>query len=48
MSNALNEDGYEHQCINWLKGINWDWKYGPSNRGDCESIPSHDNASMIP
>ena len=29
MSNALNEDGYEHQCINWLKGIDWDWKYGP-------------------
>ena len=29
MNNALNEDGYEHQCINWLKGINWDWKYGP-------------------
>ena len=29
MSNALNEDGYEHQCINWLKGINWVWKYGP-------------------
>ena len=29
MSNALNEDGYEHQCINWLKGINWNWKYGP-------------------
>jgi type I restriction enzyme R subunit len=29
MTNALNEDGYEHQCISWLKGINWDWKYGP-------------------
>ena len=29
MSNALNEDGYEHQCINWLKGIDWKWKYGP-------------------
>jgi type I restriction enzyme R subunit len=29
MSNALNEDGYEHQCINWLKGVNWNWKYGP-------------------
>jgi type I restriction enzyme R subunit len=29
MNNRLNEDGYEHQCINWLKGINWDWKYGP-------------------
>lgn len=29
MNNALNEDGYEHQCINWLKGIDWDWKYGP-------------------
>ena len=29
MTNALNEDGYEHQCINWLKGIDWDWKYGP-------------------
>ena len=29
MNIALNEDGYEHQCINWLKGINWDWKYGP-------------------
>lgn len=29
MNNALNEDGYEHQCINWLKGINWTWKYGP-------------------
>jgi type I restriction enzyme R subunit len=29
MSNALNEDGYEHQCIKWLKGIDWDWKYGP-------------------
>jgi type I restriction enzyme R subunit len=29
MRNSLNEDGYEHQCINWLKGINWNWKYGP-------------------
>jgi type I restriction enzyme R subunit len=29
MNNLLNEDGYEHQCINWLKGINWNWKYGP-------------------
>jgi type I restriction enzyme R subunit len=29
MSGLLNEDGYEHQCINWLKGIDWDWKYGP-------------------
>ncbi len=29
MSNSLNEDGYEHQCINWLKGISWNWKYGP-------------------
>jgi type I restriction enzyme R subunit len=29
MNIALNEEGYEHQCINWLKGINWDWKYGP-------------------
>ena len=29
MKNLLNEDGYEHQCINWLKGIGWDWKYGP-------------------
>lgn len=29
MNNLLNEDGYEHQCINWLKGIDWNWKYGP-------------------
>ena len=29
MRNSLNEDGYEHQCINWLKGVNWNWKYGP-------------------
>lgn len=29
MNNLLNEDGYEHQCINWLKGVDWDWKYGP-------------------
>ena len=29
MTNSLNEDGYEHQCINWFKGINWNWKYGP-------------------
>jgi type I restriction enzyme R subunit len=29
MSNALNEDGYEHQFLSWLKGKNWNWKYGP-------------------
>ena len=29
MNVSLNEDGYEHQFINWLKGIGWDWKYGP-------------------
>ena len=29
MTNALNEDGYEHQCIKWLKDIGWEWKYGP-------------------
>jgi type I restriction enzyme R subunit len=26
---ALNEDGYERQFINWLKGIGWQWKFGP-------------------
>ena len=29
MNATLNEDGYEYQCIDWLKGIDWDWKYGP-------------------
>lgn len=29
MNVALNEDGYEHQFINWLKGIGWNWKYSP-------------------
>ena len=25
----LNEEGYEHQFINWLEGIGWEWKFGP-------------------
>ena len=29
MNVSLNEDGYEHQFIAWLKNIGWDWKYGP-------------------
>jgi len=29
MNISLNEDGYEHQFINWLKDIGWAWKYGP-------------------
>ena len=37
MSKALNEDGYEHQFINWLKGIGWDWKYGPDISPDGSS-----------
>jgi len=28
MSGLLNEDGYEYQFIDWLKGIGWDWKLG--------------------
>ncbi len=28
MSGQLNEDGYEYQFIDWLKGIGWDWKLG--------------------
>ena len=37
MRNSLNEDGYEHQFINWLKGIGWDWKYGPDISPDGPS-----------
>ena len=29
MNKSLNEDGYEHQFINWLKDVGWEWKYGP-------------------
>jgi type I restriction enzyme R subunit len=29
MNGQLNEDGYEYQFIDWLKGIGWDWKFGP-------------------
>jgi type I restriction enzyme R subunit len=28
MNGRLNEDGYEYQFIDWLKGIGWDWKLG--------------------
>jgi len=27
--NQLNEDGYEHQFITWLKSMGWEWKFGP-------------------
>jgi type I restriction enzyme R subunit len=37
MNVSLNEDGYEHQFINWLKGIGWDWKYGPDISPDGSS-----------
>lgn len=37
MNIALNEDGYEHQFINWLKSIGWDWKYGPDISPDGPS-----------
>jgi type I restriction enzyme R subunit len=37
MNVSLNEDGYEHQFINWLKGIGWDWKYGPDISPDGTS-----------
>ncbi len=25
----LNEDAYEHQCLDWLKEIGWTWAKGP-------------------
>lgn len=37
MNVSLNEDGYEHQFINWLKDIGWDWKYGPDISPDGPS-----------
>lgn len=37
MNVSLNEDGYEHQFISWLKGIGWDWKYGPDISPDGSS-----------
>ena len=26
---ALNEDSYELQCLDWLKGVGWEWVRGP-------------------
>jgi type I restriction enzyme R subunit len=37
MNTSLSEDGYEHQFINWLKGIGWEWKHGPDISPDGAS-----------
>jgi len=41
--NSLNEDGYENQCIDWLKGVGWQWKFGPdiSPGGDAPERTSY-------
>jgi type I restriction enzyme R subunit len=45
----LNEDGYEHQCINWLKGIGWQWKFGPdiSPGGDAPERASYKDVVLV-
>ena len=46
MNRDLNEDGYEHQFINWLKGIGWEWKFGPDISPDG-SAPERDSYKEV-